>query len=93
MSLFHRCWVIPLDILKLTEVYVLASVVVIHLTVSDMSSVSPCVVFHYREAGQEASHGRGFCHDGHLQCWNHIIPHFTGLCFRFSLVSTTGRCG
>lgn len=47
---------------------------------SDITSVSPLVVLHHREAGQEASHDRGFCNDGDLQCWNHINPNSTGVC-------------
>ncbi len=51
-----------------------------HLTAFDMNCISPLVVFHHREAGQEASDDRGLCHDGHLQCWNHISPNCTGVC-------------
>ena len=52
----------------------------INLT-SDPSSVHLLAVFQHREVGQEASHDWGLCHDGHLQCWNHIGTHFAGVCF------------
>jgi len=51
-----------------------------YLTVPNMSSES-LAVFHHREAWQEASYDWGLCSDGYLQCWNHINPNFTGVCF------------
>lgn len=44
-----------------------------------MSSESR-LVFHHREARQEASNDWGVYNDGHLQRWNHVSPNFTGVC-------------